>query len=103
VSCTTESGPAEEEENSADDLAGTNVCAMAPRLPMNASIVTILITFRMSISPEMRTSRICDATDMWLVTLTLRRRDYEWMLWRRKTPTDVTGKPESLALRPRLA
>jgi hypothetical protein len=44
------------EEDTADDLAGPIVCAMAPRLLSKASIVTILIMFRMSISPKMRAS-----------------------------------------------
>ena len=92
ASCVNEESPAAVPEDAADDLAGTTVCAMAPRLPRKASIVTILITFRMSISPEMRASRLCDATDMLLVTLTLKRRDYEGMLWRRETPTNVTWK-----------
>jgi hypothetical protein len=92
ASCVNEESPAAVPEDAADDLAGTTVCAMAPRLPRKASIVTILITFRMSISPEMRASRLCDATDMLLVTLTLKRRDYEGMLWRRETLTNVTRK-----------
>ena len=34
----------------------------------------------------------CDATNLWFEMPTLRRRDYEWMLWRRETPTNVTRK-----------
>jgi hypothetical protein len=54
VCCASESGPAAVEEDTTDDLAGPTVCAMAPRLLSKANIVTILIMFRMSISPEMR-------------------------------------------------
>ena len=90
VSCADEESPAAVPVDAVDDLASPTVCAIAPWPPRKANIVTILITFRMSISPEMRASRLCDATDMLLVALTLKRRDYEGMLWRRETLTNVT-------------
>jgi hypothetical protein len=89
VFCASETEPAVEED-AADDLAGPIVCAMAPRLLSKANIVTILIMFRMSISPEMRASPLCQATAVWFEALTLGSRDYGWMLWRRETPTNVT-------------